>query len=58
MSFSEPIDVVRAPRSPRGEVFMKCSDTLDDGCRHTCADHDDDGCMWSMCPCVGPGERK
>lgn len=43
----------RFPESIMGPRELTC-----DPCGHTWAEHDDDGCLWHLCLCILPGERK
>lgn len=53
----------RLPTSPTGDHGLFCKEPvifwgLQKTCRHSWADHDDDGCLWYDCTCTQPGERK
>jgi hypothetical protein len=51
-----PIELVqfrRVATSPVGPDFLVC-----EPCGHTWEEHDDDGCLWMVCACWLPGERK
>jgi len=42
----------REARSPVGPAYL-C-----DPCDHLWSEHDDEGCLWVLCRCGLPGERK
>ena len=47
-----PVQAMREANSPVGPRFP-CKP-----CGHTWEDHDDQGCLWNLCQCPEPGERK
>jgi hypothetical protein len=48
-----PVHPMREPRGPVGPFSSLC-----DPCGHTWYVHDDYGCLWNLCACGLPGERK
>lgn len=47
------ITAKREADSPVGPEELECHP-----CGHGWNDHDDDGCLWNLCSCGLPGERK
>lgn len=47
------INEKRFAESPTGPFELRC-----EPCGHSQAEHDDDGCLWLLCRCYLPGERK
>jgi hypothetical protein len=52
VTLPENVQFQRRATSPVGPPFM-C-----DPCGHTWENHDDSGCLWMVCKCWLPGERK
>lgn len=48
-----PVQPQREPSSPVGPILIDCKP-----CGHPWMEHDDHGCLWNLCQCSLPGERK
>ena len=48
-----PIQPQRASDGTEGDLDVPCKP-----CGHSWVEHDDHGCLWNLCQCSLPGERK
>lgn len=48
-----PIQPQRASDGTEGYLDVPCKP-----CGHSWVEHDDQGCLWNLCQCELPGERK
>ncbi len=55
--WAQMIEPRREPSSPVGPIWSDRK-PLCKPCGHIWSEHDDQGCLWNLCDCPEPGERK